>query len=129
MTISSALAAGVAGLNANATRLATISDNIANSGTYGYKRAATEFESMVITQQSGSGMYSAGGVRATATRMIDERGALVSTANALDLAVSGRGMIPVTRWPVRRRWPRWIFTGMRICLPRAQNWRRIFWSP
>jgi flagellar hook protein FlgE len=96
MTISSALAAGVAGLNANATRLATISDNIANSGTYGYKRAATEFESMVITQQSGSGMYSAGGVRATATRMIDERGALVSTANALDLAVSGRGMIPVT---------------------------------
>ena len=32
------LAAGVAGLNANATRLATIADNIANSGTYGYKR-------------------------------------------------------------------------------------------
>ena len=29
MTISSSLSAGVAGLNANATRLATISDNIA----------------------------------------------------------------------------------------------------
>jgi flagellar hook protein FlgE len=35
MTISSSLNAGVAGLNANATRLATISDNIANSGMYG----------------------------------------------------------------------------------------------
>jgi len=47
MTISSSLSAGVAGLNANATRLATISDNIANSNTYGYKRATTEFESFV----------------------------------------------------------------------------------
>ncbi len=37
MSISSSLNAGVAGLAANATRLATISDNIANSGTYGYK--------------------------------------------------------------------------------------------
>lgn len=95
MTISSSLNAGVAGLNANATRLATISDNIANSGTYGYKRANADFESMVITQSQGAGIYSAGGVRATSTRMIDERGALVGTSNALDIAVSGRGMLPV----------------------------------
>lgn len=96
MTISSALNAGVAGLNANATRLATISDNIANSGTYGYKRANADFQSMVITQSQGAGVYSAGGVRASSTRMIDERGALVGTSNALDIAVSGRGMLPVT---------------------------------
>ncbi|MGB3278931.1 MAG: flagellar hook-basal body complex protein [Pseudorhodobacter sp.] len=96
MTISSSLNAGVAGLNANATRLATISDNIANSGTYGYKRATADFESMVITQSQGAGAYSAGGVRASSTRLIDERGALVGTANALDIAISGRGMLPVT---------------------------------
>ncbi|NCM96485.1 MAG: flagellar hook-basal body complex protein [Rhodobacterales bacterium] len=96
MTISSALNAGVAGLNANATQLAAISDNIANSGTFGYKRVATDFESMVITSAPGSGSYSAGGVRASTVRLIDERGALMSTSNALDLAVSGRGMIPVT---------------------------------
>lgn len=96
MTISSALNAGVAGLNAHATRLATISDNIANSSTYGYKRAVTDFQSMVITSAPGAGSYSAGGVRASSGRVIDERGALVSTANALDLAVSGRGMLPVT---------------------------------
>ncbi|WP_050525353.1 flagellar hook protein FlgE [Pseudorhodobacter aquimaris] len=95
MTISSSLNAGVAGLNANATRLATISDNIANSGTYGYKRADANFESMVITQSSGSGTYSAGGVRATSSRIIDERGALVGTSNALDIAVSERGLLPV----------------------------------
>ena len=68
MTISSSLSAGVAGLNANASRLASISDNIANSGTYGYKRASTDFTSMVITSARGSGTYSAGGVRASTIR-------------------------------------------------------------
>ena len=95
MTISSSLNASVAGLAANATRLAGISDNIANSGTNGYKRVSTEFDSMVINQARGAGIYSAGGVRATASRLIDEKGALVSSSNALDLAVSGRGFLPV----------------------------------
>jgi flagellar hook protein FlgE len=95
MTISSSLNAGVAGLNANATRLATIADNIANSSTFGYKRASAEFESMIISSSGAAGSYSAGGVRASTFRMVEERGALVGTANALDLAVSGRGMLPV----------------------------------
>lgn len=94
MTISSSLNASVAGLAANASRLATISDNISNSSTYGYKRAVTDFHAMVI--ESGKGTYSAGGVRITTARLIDERGALVSTSNPTDLAVRGRGMLPVT---------------------------------
>jgi len=94
MTISSSLNASVAGLAANATRLATIADNIANSSTYGYKRAKADFQSMVI--ESGNGTYSAGGVRVTSQRLIDERGPLVSTSNATDLAVRGRGFLPVT---------------------------------
>ena len=96
MSISSSLNAGVAGLAANATRLATISDNIANSGTYGYKRAAADFESMVIQQARGAGVYAAGGVRAQTSRLVDEHGTLVATSNALDLAIAGRGMFPVT---------------------------------
>lgn len=93
MTISSSLNAGVAGLNVNATKLATISDNIANSGTYGYKRAQADFESMVI---NGTAAYTAGGVRASTTRLIDQSGPILSTGNATDLAVNGRGMLPVT---------------------------------
>ncbi|MCV2881825.1 flagellar hook protein FlgE [Actibacterium sp. XHP0104] len=93
MTISSSLNAGVSGLNANATQLATISDNIANSSTYGYKRSETEFHSMVI---SGSSGYSAGGVHTSTARMIGENGPLISTSNSTDIAVSGSGMIPVT---------------------------------
>ncbi len=94
MTISSSLNASVAGLAANASKLATISDNIANSQTYGYKRAVADFHSLVI--ENGQGTYSAGGVRVTTQRLIDQRGALVTTANATDLAVRGRGMLPVT---------------------------------
>ena len=96
MSISSSLNSGVAGLAANATRLATISDNIANSSTFGYKRAEANFESLVITTTAGSGSYSAGGVRASTSRLVDQKGALVSTSNALDIAISGRGMLPVT---------------------------------
>ncbi|MGB0959863.1 MAG: flagellar hook protein FlgE [Halocynthiibacter sp.] len=94
MTISSSLNAGVSGLNANATRLATIADNIANSGTYGYKREEADFHSMVI---SGSdGLYSAGGVRTTTTRLIDQSGPLITSQNPTDIAVTGRGFIPAT---------------------------------
>ena len=45
----SSLNAGVSGLSANASRLASISDNIANASTYGYRRAETEFKSLYIT--------------------------------------------------------------------------------
>lgn len=93
MTISSSLNAGIAGLSANASRLASISDNIANSSTYGYKRVQTDFQSMVLS--SSGGTYSAGGLRSSTTRLIDQSGPLVATNNPTDLAVSGRGMLPV----------------------------------
>ena len=95
MTISSSLNASVAGLSANASRLATISDNIANSSTYGYRRVETDFHSLVISESGGT--YSAGGVRTTNKRLIDQGGSLISTGNATDLAVRGRGMLPVAR--------------------------------
>ncbi|MEL6688638.1 MAG: flagellar hook-basal body complex protein, partial [Pseudomonadota bacterium] len=94
MTISSSLNAGVMGLSVNATRLATISDNIANSATYGYKRADVDFSSLVINQRPS--VYSAGGVRGTAIRNVSDPGSLISTGRATDLAVNGTGMLPVT---------------------------------
>ena len=72
MTISSSLSAGVSGLAANAHRLATISDNIANSATYGYRRAVTDFHSLVLGNESGR--YVAGGVSTTDTRHIEGNG-------------------------------------------------------
>ncbi|ETA52828.2 flagellar hook protein FlgE [Ponticoccus alexandrii] len=93
MTISSSLNAGVLGLSANASRLATISDNIANSSTYGYRRAETEFNALVMDNSGRS--YTAGGVTSNNLRLIDQKGSIVSTNNATDLAVRGRGMLPV----------------------------------
>lgn len=95
MTISSSLNAGVAGLNANANKLSTISDNIANSSTFGYKRVQADFYSVVVHGDSNT-TYSAGGVRSTTMRLIDERGPLIGTNNSTDLAVDGRGFMAVT---------------------------------
>jgi flagellar hook protein FlgE len=94
MSISSSLNAGVMGLNSNSSRLSAISDNIANSSTYGYKRSQVDFSSMVLQQQSSA--YAAGGVRVTAFKDISATGSLISTGNATDIAVSGRGLVPVT---------------------------------
>jgi flagellar hook protein FlgE len=94
-TLYSSFNAGISGLNANATRLSAISDNIANTGTLGYKRVVTSFNSMVMGG-SHYGPYIAGGVRASTMRLIDERGALTNSSNATDLAVNGRGFLPVT---------------------------------
>lgn len=94
MGISSSLNAGVAGLAVNAVKLATISDNIANSQTIGYKRADAQFADLVLQQQSGA--YSAGGVRAYTFRDAGAQGALVTTASSTDISISGRGLLPVT---------------------------------
>lgn len=94
MTISSSLNAGVTGLSVNASKLATISDNISNSKTYGYKRADVDFSSVALTSREGA--YTAGGVRATAFRQVDSQGSLSTTTNSLDIALGGKGMLPVT---------------------------------
>lgn len=95
MTISSSMSAGLAGLTSNAARLAGISDNIANSGTHGYRRVETQFSSMVLSS-SAAGSYAAGGVRNTTHRLIDQSGPMINTQNSTDLAVNGRGFLPVT---------------------------------
>ncbi len=95
MTISSTFNAGVSGLTANANQLSAISDNIANSATYGYKRAQTDFSAIVVHGGNGS-IYTAGGVRTSTMRLIDERGPLIATSNPTDLAIDGPGFMAVT---------------------------------
>ena len=94
MTISSSLNASVSGLSSNASRLAGISDNIANSATNGYRRIETDFQSMVISNRRNA--YAAGGVCSSQQRMIDQSGSLISTNNRTDLVINGRGFLPVS---------------------------------
>jgi len=94
MTLSSSMNAGVSGLNVNASKLATISDNIANSKTFGYKRVDADFTAMTLSGRAGG--YVAGGVRVASFRNISTQGSLITTANSMDIAIGGRGFLPVT---------------------------------
>lgn len=94
MSLSSGLNAGVAGLSANSTRLAVISDNIANSNTNGYRRADVDFSSLVTANSGGN--FSAGGVTVATFRNVADSGTLITTSNSTDIAVSGSGLLPVT---------------------------------
>jgi flagellar hook protein FlgE len=95
MGLSSSLSASVSGLEANATRLSTISDNISNSNTIGYKQASTEFGALVMGTNTAN-IYNAGGVETYIKRDISEHGLLSKTSNALDIAMDGTGFFPVT---------------------------------
>ncbi|MEM1385214.1 MAG: flagellar hook-basal body complex protein [Pseudomonadota bacterium] len=94
MSLSSSLNAGVAGLSTNSTRLAAISDNIANASTAGYKRTDVEFSSLVTP--SADNTYSAGGVRVNTFRDVRGQGTIINTGNATDITVTGRGLLTVT---------------------------------
>ena len=94
MTLSSSMNAGVSGLNVNASKLATISDNIANSKTFGYKRVDADFTAMTLGSRAGA--YVAGGARVSTFRNISTQGSLITTANSMDIAIGGRGFLPVT---------------------------------
>jgi flagellar hook protein FlgE len=96
MSINSALLAGVSGLTANSAALASISQNIANVNTVGYKRTASEFATVVNSQTSGTG-YSAGGVKATARQYITQGGQLQRTSSSTDLGIEGAGFFVVTQ--------------------------------
>lgn len=95
MSLSSGLNAGVAGLGVNSTRLAVISDNIANSNTNGYRKADVDFSALVTSSGSG-GSYTAGGVAVSTYRNVSTAGALITSSNSTDIAVAGTGMMPVT---------------------------------
>ena len=55
MSINSAMLAGVSGLRANSAALASISQNIANVNTVGYKRSQADFSTVVNTQSVYTG--------------------------------------------------------------------------
>src|SRR6056297_3474588 len=95
------------GLEAQQTRLASVSNNLANVNTNGFKRGRAVFEDLVyqnIRQAGGqqtqenelpSGVYLGTGVRVVAAEKIFTQGSLVDTGNAFDVAVQGRGFFEV----------------------------------
>ena len=94
MSLYSALYAGVSGLGAQSSAMATVADNITNINTVGYKGISTEFRTLVTDGRLRSS-YSAGGVAAAPQAMISKQGLLQASANQTDLGIDGAGFFVV----------------------------------
>ncbi len=95
------------GLDAQQTRMAVISNNLANVNTTGFKKSRPLFEDLVYqnirqvgaqsTQntQLPSGLQLGTGVRTVATEKLHTQGNILQTENSLDVAISGRGFFQI----------------------------------
>ena len=95
MSLYSALYAGVSGLSAQSSAMATVADNITNINTVGYKGVEAQFRTMVTDGRAKSN-YSAGGVAAAPISMVSKQGLLQASGSSTDLAIDGGGFF-VTR--------------------------------
>lgn len=96
------------GLDAQQTRMAVVSNNLANVSTTGFKRERAVFESLLYqnVKQTGAqstentqmptGLNLGTGVRVVATEKEHAQGNMMQTGNAMDIAVQGRGFFQVT---------------------------------
>ena len=90
------LFAGISGLNANATAMTVIGDNIANVNTTAFKANRSSFAN--VLSQSLSGSVSSGigrGVEFWGTSPLWTQGSMENTGSATDLAINGKGFFIV----------------------------------
>jgi flagellar hook protein FlgE len=86
------LFAGISGLNANATAMTVIGDNIANVNTTAFKSNRSSFANMLSQSLTGAGNGDIGrGVEFSGTSATWSQGNVENTANPTDLAVNGKG--------------------------------------
>ncbi|WP_397535778.1 flagellar basal-body rod protein FlgG [Roseateles sp.] len=95
------------GMEAQQTQLDTISNNLANVATNGFKRSHAVFEDLIYQnlRQSGAntteqtvlptGLQVGLGVRPVATARVFSQGNLQQTTNNLDLAIKGNGFFQI----------------------------------
>ncbi len=105
--MNSALWVAKTGLDAQQTRMAVVSNNLANVNTTGFKRGRANFEDLLYqnVQTAGaqsstqtqlpSGLSIGTGVRIGATEKMFSQGNLLQTNNSLDMAVNGRGFFQI----------------------------------
>ena len=95
MSLAAALNTSVAGLQAQATGLGIVSDNIANSSTVGYKATSAQFSSLVTAPPTANS-YTPGGVLPKPFTHVELQGNLQSSTSNTDIAIIGNGFFPVT---------------------------------
>lgn len=93
MSLFGTMKTAVSGMNAQANRLGTVGDNIANADTTAYKKTSVQFSSLVLPSTAGS--YTSGGVNSNVRYAVSEQGNLRFTSSASDLAINGDGFFVV----------------------------------
>jgi flagellar hook protein FlgE len=93
MGINGLLTTSASGMSAQSALLNTVSDNIANASTTGYKRASAEFASLVL--DSAPSDYQSGSVLVNPRVVVDGQGAITSTSTLTNLAIQGSGFFMV----------------------------------
>jgi len=95
------------GLDAQQTDIATISNNLANASTVGFKKSRAVFEDLLyqnINQPGGrssqntelpAGLMLGAGTKVVATQKEFSQGSLLTTENPLDLMVEGDGFFEI----------------------------------
>ncbi len=104
-----ALWAAKTGLDAQNTRMAIISNNLANTNTTGFKAGRANFQDLMYqnvrqvgAQSTQNTQYSTGltlgtGTRIVATEKDYSQGSVLQTSGPLDLSITGRGFFQVTQ--------------------------------
>jgi flagellar basal-body rod protein FlgG len=95
------------GLDAQQTRMAVISNNLANVNTTGFKKSRPVFEDLLYqnVRQVGAnssqnttlptGLQLGTGVKVVATEKLHTQGNIQQTDNSLDVAIQGRGFLQI----------------------------------
>jgi len=95
------------GLDAQQTRMAVISNNLANVNTTGFKKGRPIFEDLLYqnVRQVGAnssqnnhlptGLQLGTGVKVVATEKLHTQGGIINTQNSLDIAIQGRGYLQI----------------------------------
>lgn len=83
---------GLSGLNSASVQLDTIGNNVANSGTVGFKDSQAQFAAMYASALSGaSGLQVGGGSSVSAVVQQFSQGNITTTSNPMDTAINGQG--------------------------------------
>lgn len=83
---------GLSGLNTSSKALDTVGNNIANSGTVGYKLSTTQFADVFAASLSGAGSSPIGlGAKVATVAQQFTQGNISLTSNPLDMAINGGG--------------------------------------
>ena len=103
-----ALRTAASGMSAQQLNVEVISNNIANMNTVGFKRQRAEFQDLLYQQVERAGSQSSsngnvvptgvqvgGGVKAGSVYRITEQGTPTLTDNPLDVAIQGKGYLPI----------------------------------